>query len=258
MWYGLKDTCAPRLRYNRGALRGSGGRIRTSDLWVMSPTSCHCSTPRWAGSTSPASLAWGRWGPVRCRSDGARDGLASQGVAPSVLSGAAAGHDRVRDGTGWSHRARDHERRPTCPAAADPGPLASRARTRDRRSRTRVSPRPTGAAPRARTQRRRRAHHEALRRGPTHRAIPWHDQTRPLTISMHLGSGRLPAVHLVPVNPVVFRGSLRPCGPGASRLGAGFPLRCLQRFAHPDVATQQCRCPDNWLTSGPSIPVLSY
>ena len=27
-------------------LRGSGGRIRTSDLWVMSPTSCHCSTPR--------------------------------------------------------------------------------------------------------------------------------------------------------------------------------------------------------------------
>ena len=27
-------------------LGGSGGRIRTSDLWVMSPTSCHCSTPR--------------------------------------------------------------------------------------------------------------------------------------------------------------------------------------------------------------------
>ena len=25
---------------------GSGGRIRTSDLRVMSPTSCHCSTPR--------------------------------------------------------------------------------------------------------------------------------------------------------------------------------------------------------------------
>ena len=24
---------------------GSGGRIRTYDLWVMSPTSCHCSTP---------------------------------------------------------------------------------------------------------------------------------------------------------------------------------------------------------------------
>ena len=25
----------------------SGGRIRTSDLWVMSPTSCHCSTPQY-------------------------------------------------------------------------------------------------------------------------------------------------------------------------------------------------------------------
>lgn len=25
---------------------GGGGRIRTSDLWVMSPTSCLCSTPR--------------------------------------------------------------------------------------------------------------------------------------------------------------------------------------------------------------------
>jgi hypothetical protein len=26
---------------------GSGGGIRTPDLRVMSPTSCHCSTPRW-------------------------------------------------------------------------------------------------------------------------------------------------------------------------------------------------------------------
>ena len=27
----------------------SGGRIRTSDLWVMSPTSYHCSTPQFCG-----------------------------------------------------------------------------------------------------------------------------------------------------------------------------------------------------------------
>jgi hypothetical protein len=27
----------------------SGGRIRTSDLWVMSPTSYHCSTPQFYG-----------------------------------------------------------------------------------------------------------------------------------------------------------------------------------------------------------------
>jgi hypothetical protein len=45
---------------------------------------------------------------------------------------------------------------------------------------------------------------------------------------------------------------------GEPRLGAGFPLRCFQRFAHPDVATQRCRFPDNWHTSGPSSPVLSY
>jgi hypothetical protein len=45
---------------------------------------------------------------------------------------------------------------------------------------------------------------------------------------------------------------------GETRLGAGFPLRCFQRFAHPDVATQRCRLPDNWHTSGPSSPVLSY
>ncbi|MCC2627403.1 MAG: hypothetical protein K0S14_1053, partial [Thermomicrobiales bacterium] len=32
------------------------------------------------------------------RVGGARGGLASRGVAPTVLSGAALGHDRVRDG----------------------------------------------------------------------------------------------------------------------------------------------------------------
>jgi hypothetical protein len=30
-------------------IAGSGGGIRTPDLWVMSPTSCRCSTPRWVG-----------------------------------------------------------------------------------------------------------------------------------------------------------------------------------------------------------------
>ena len=39
---------------------GSGERIRTSDLRVMSPTSCHCSTPRQEGTTgsSPGVLGW--------------------------------------------------------------------------------------------------------------------------------------------------------------------------------------------------------
>ncbi len=40
-----------------GSNWGSGGGIRTRDLWVMSPTSCHCSTPRY-GRTSTT----GRWG----------------------------------------------------------------------------------------------------------------------------------------------------------------------------------------------------
>ena len=35
---------------------GSGGRIRTSDLWVMSPTSCHCSTPRHGGRAAARRL----------------------------------------------------------------------------------------------------------------------------------------------------------------------------------------------------------
>jgi hypothetical protein len=83
---------------------GSGGRIRTSDLWVMSPTSCHCSTPRHLAPADNHTL-------VGC----ARSGLASHRVAPAVLSGAAAGHDRVRDGTGWGHGALGHGHiRPTC------------------------------------------------------------------------------------------------------------------------------------------------
>ena len=37
-----------------------------------------------------------------------RDGLASHAVAGAVLSGAALGHDPVRDGTGWSQGALGH------------------------------------------------------------------------------------------------------------------------------------------------------
>ena len=38
----------------------------------------------------------------------ARSGLASHAVTHAVLSGAAMGHDQVRDGTGWFHGALDH------------------------------------------------------------------------------------------------------------------------------------------------------
>jgi hypothetical protein len=57
---------------------GSGGWIRTTDLRVMSPTSCHCSTPRCGGA--------------RTYSPGGR---------PASTIGAAAFHDPVRDGAGW-------------------------------------------------------------------------------------------------------------------------------------------------------------
>src|SRR5699024_5516416 len=73
-----------------------------------------------------------------------------------------------------------------------------------------------------------------------------------------LGSSLLPAVHLWPIYPVVSRGSLRAEAPGMSRLEERFPPRCLQRFARPNVATQLCCCHNNWITSGPSPPVLSY
>src|SRR5215208_7998077 len=52
---------------------------------------------------SPGPLAGGGQ-----RVGGVRGGLASRGVAPTVLSGAALGHDRVRDGTGWGQHALGH------------------------------------------------------------------------------------------------------------------------------------------------------
>ena len=61
---------------------GSGGWIRTIDLRVMSPTSCHCSTPRWLGARTY-----------------------SPSGQPASTIGAAAFHDPVRDGTGWDHSA---------------------------------------------------------------------------------------------------------------------------------------------------------
>ena len=85
--------------FTTGPASSGGGGIRTRDLWVMSPTSCRCSTPRrWCGRSAGG---WGSGGR-------ARSGLASHGVAPAVLSGAALGHDRVRDGSGWSQNALGH------------------------------------------------------------------------------------------------------------------------------------------------------
>jgi len=45
---------------------------------------------------------------------------------------------------------------------------------------------------------------------------------------------------------------------GRSHLGVGFPLRCLQRLSHPNLATRRCSWRNNRYTIGSSIPVLSY
>jgi hypothetical protein len=165
------------------------------------------------------------------RSGGARSGLASHGVAPAVLSGAALGHDRVRDGTGWSQNALGHGHLRTVAQhihtqgsgidVVGGQPLCSRAGTgRSDAICWRVGADPPSAMSTGRL------------RSVTGRPPP---ASQP---------GRLPGAFLL--------------SNGEPRLGAGFPLRCFQRFAHPDVATQRCRLPDNWITSGPSSPVLSY
>jgi hypothetical protein len=46
--------CSKRFDFCQIVCFGSGGRIRTIDLRVMSPTSCHCSTPRQLVSTTIA------------------------------------------------------------------------------------------------------------------------------------------------------------------------------------------------------------
>jgi hypothetical protein len=211
-------------RSTRGGSGGGGGGIRTPDLWVMSPTSCRCSTPRHDADPCPD-------GGRRAGAGGARGGLASRGVAPPVLSGAAAGHDRVRDGTGWVRRALGHGPAPRPPAGRRPDTSAStslppaagespaagalpgtaavvgRNRTRCAGSaptlRTPGSPvGPRRAGPLRFSSLARPAPAPARRRerGP---AARWQRRPRPLG---RVGSGRSPAVHPPPIDPVVSRG----------------------------------------------------
>ena len=70
----------------------------------------------------------------------------------------------------------------------------------------------------------------------------------------------LPAVYGPPIYPMVCRGSLR-CRlrhPRIPHLGAGFALRCGQRFSVPNLASQHCAWQHNWahqrfVHSGPLV-----
>jgi hypothetical protein len=143
-----------------------------------------------------------------------RSGLASHTVPRAVLSGAAMGHDQVRDGAGWSHGALGH--------AHTPGALS----TLDRAIHS-----PSQLSPAWRRECR-----EVRRRGYMSKDPDVENRPRPL---VRLGSSQLPAVHRPPINPVVFRGSYALKEP--RRL-------ILRRASHLDaVSGYPCR---TWLPSG--------
>ena len=86
---------------------GSGGWIRTIDLRVMSPTSCHCSTPRCEWRTDLVSQRSYRQYLRRCRVS--RPGSGWNGVGPrrfAHATGSGASAECV--GRGTSHQATIH------------------------------------------------------------------------------------------------------------------------------------------------------
>ena len=102
-------------RRHRSKEPGSGGWIRTTDLRVMSPTSCHCSTPRRSLRSrvlsfefSVLSLPQGN-AELRTHNSQLTKWRGARSYAPSGHSastiGAARFHDPVRDGAGWVPRA---------------------------------------------------------------------------------------------------------------------------------------------------------
>ncbi len=192
----------------------------------MSPTSCHCSTPRcWERS----GIGWW-WGSLTC----ARDGLASHAVARAVLSGAGAGHDPVRDGTGWfdaalghAHRSRTHQygspdlwehhedERTTPISSTFCVVLADRS----------LGPSPAHAA-----------HGIPPESGADVAALKSTPPSTMSTASLRSVARRPRAAS----QPGRLPGVL-PLSSEKVHLGAGFPLRCCQRLSLPNVATQHCR-----------------
>jgi hypothetical protein len=203
----------------------------------MSPTSYRCSTPR------RAMVAAGCPRSSVPKVGGVRGGLASRGVAPTVLSGAALGHDRVRDGTGWDQRALGHghpappeslrgsgtpdnhthvrhlpqQRIPARPSARPARLIRSDCFARSLRPAVVGSCAPAGgiATPLPGASRPSTRRCDGARRN----SYVWGIRPRPLG---RLGSGRLPAVHPPPIDPVICRGSFSISGRGGSSWG-GIP-----------------------------------
>ena len=187
----------------------------------MSPTSYHCSTPRRVFSCLPRARLGGSQRPRLPWSNSI------------VLSGADVGHDRVRDGTGWVHVALGHE---------PPG-----------RSRGRQGVAWDLTAQEGGSQ---KSFQEAVTSlGGTRLGVEMGVPSSAMSTAQLRSVARRPPAASQPGH---LPGALLFFRDGDTRLGEGFPLRCFQRFARPDVATQRCRLPDNWHTSGPSSPVLSY
>ncbi len=216
---------------------GSGGGIRTRDLWVMSPTSCHCSTPRYRGDAG-----------TNLRSAGvcARRPRLPRSRPRSTLRR----WRRARPGSGWIGVVRRRSRPRAHPSFPRCDSLGSTISCLDT---TRLRPSLLCGPVLAEPSLPHAAH--ARRRGlPTTRDNGGH--TPPSTMS----TASLRSVTRRP------RAASQPGGlPGVLplssekvHLGAGFPLRCCQRLSLPNVATQQCRFSDNWHTRGSSSPVLSY
>ncbi len=81
------------------------------------------------------------------------------------------------------------------------------------------------------------------------------DMTRPSTVSTAQLKVFLP-LHLRPINPVVFRGSLAYAS--NINLEGGFLLRCFQRLSLRHLATLRWHERANRRTRGGSFQVLSY
>jgi hypothetical protein len=230
---------------------GSGGGIRTPDLWVMSPTSCRCSTPRqvpgrwlsasgfwlsaisnrsfrpdrlaiWLFAVSPPRLTasrlrhegggcprrprlpWGRPHSTLRRCAGSRPGSGWDRVGPArsrprapptpLGSAGALVHVCVAVSQSATRRHTSHgESAPrSCPLARAPCSAPSRFCVSVAQARPGEGDSPPSGARRPTVGSRRRwDRSQDLRPRPLGR----------------LGSSRLPAVHLPPINPVICRGS---------------------------------------------------